>query len=885
MLHRIRKKLAFLFRASRVRRELDQEMAFHIHCLTEELMRQGMDPKAAHREALLRFGSRERVQARTREVRGAALFDETARNLRFALRSMVRSPLFSFTFILTLALCIGFGTGIFSVVDAVLWRPLPYPNPGQLAHAVLYDPSIGKTPGNTSVDGRTWERIREEGGAIERAVYSGWVRGVNLSTDAEAAFVNQQRVGAGYFRTLGIPPRAGREFEAAEDIPGGPPLAIISHGLWTRTFHEDPDILGSTIRLKGEPHTVVGIMPATFQSPTDADVWTPLQASRTGEGGGTNYAVLARVPDGMSLEEADARLAAIEPPTSTQEGVPDRRFGLVPLDETQTAGLRLPLVILLGAIGLMLLVGFANLAGLQIARALAREGEMATRQALGGGAGPLARQTVVENALLGLLGGLAGVVICLLTIEGLETLVQTHLHTWQDVRLDGRALATALSLTILSTLLFSLAPVLKVRNPAINKILVSGSRSVVGRGGHRIRKALLVGQVTMVTALLFAAGLLIRSYGHLEGLEPGFRAQQILTVQYSLDDARYAESESIERLFQETLDRVRLIPGVTHASVALTLPFERPLNLPFRLPGDREQDYRLTNAVYVTPGFFETLGIPLLQGRLFQEGDREDTPLVAVANQAFVQANFESREALGAPVHMGYSGDAGIEIVGVVGNVLQRAEWGDATTPIWETPTLYLAASQASDAFLQQIHVWFSPSWIIRQTGTNPTLAMGVTQAFREIDPELPVARMASLTEVMDQAFATERFEAVFLLVVAGFSLLLAGIGLYGIVAHEVLERRSEMGLRMALGATPGHVVWTTGFSGVLLTFIGMTLGGIVAIPVGRVMVGMIYGITPFDPATLVFLLVVLGSSAAVASFVPASRIGRTDPAKILRES
>lgn len=884
MFRRIRKRISFLLRASKVRNELGEEMAFHIQCLTDDLIRGGMDPKTARREAMIRFGSREGVQSRTREVRGAALFDETMRNFRFALRSMGRNPLFSTTFITTLALCIGIGTAVFSVVDAVLWRPLPYPNPGQLAHAVLYDPALGKVPGNTAVDGRTWERVRDEGAAVERAVYSGWVRGVNLSTDAEAAFVGQQRVGAGYFQVLGIPPSFGREFETAEDVPGGPPVAILSHDLWSRTFNEDPEILGRTIRLKGEAHTVVGILPPDFVSPAEADVWTPLQASRTGEGGGTNYSVLVRAPAGMTLEEADARMAAIQPPMATQEGAPERMFGLVSLDEAEKAGLRLPLVILLGAIGLMLLVGCANLAGLQIARSLSRRGEMATRQALGSGTGAQVRQVIAENAMLGILGGLAGFAVCFLTMEGFETLAQTHLHTWQDVRLDGRALATALGLTALSTILFGLAPVLRVRKPGIQRILVSGSRGVVGRGGHFLRKTLLVGQVAIVTTLLFAAGLLVRSYGHLEGLDPGFESQGILTVQFSMDDARYAEVDDIQRFFHESLTRVRRIPGVTSASVALTLPFERPLNLPFRLAGDVEQTNRLTNAVYITPGFFETLGIPLLRGRFLQDGDRQGTPVVAVANQAFVEANFDGGGALGASVSMGFADEEGIEIVGVVGNVLQRAEWGDGATPLWETPTLYLASAQASGAFMRQIHIWFSPSWIIQGSGLQPTLATQVTQAFREVDPELPVARMTSLQDVMDEAFASQRFEAFFLLVVAAFALILASVGLYGMVAHEVLERRSEMGLRMALGATPGRTVWATGSGGVMLTLVGLVLGGMAALPVGGVIGSLIYGVTPFDPVTMAFLVTVLGLSSTVASFVPAARIGRTDPAEILRE-
>ncbi len=884
MFRRIRAWVVVLFRGSRFRRELEEEMAFHIRCLAEDLIRGGMDPKRALREAKLRFGSRERVQSKSREARGLAWVDEVVRNFRFALRGLVRGPLFAGTFLLTLALCIGFGTAVFSIVDAVLWRPLPYPDPDKLAHAVLYDPASGKSPGNTSVDGRTWELLRDEGQPVEMAVYSGWVRGVNLSTGAAAIFIGQQRVGAGYFRTLGVPPQMGREFGVDEDVPGGPPVAILSHDLWTGTFSADPDILGTTIRLKGEAHTVVGIMPATYRSPADADVWTPLRPSTQGEGGGTNYAILIRVPTGMSMEEADGRLASVRLPASDPGGVQDRRFGLVPLSDVQTAGVRMPLLVLLGAIGLMLVVGCANLASLQIARSVSRRAEMATRQALGSGTRALVRQMVAENVVLGALGGLAGLGVCLIAVEGLESLVHTHLGTWQDVRVDGRVLGAAFGLSTLATILFGVVPVLQVRRSGLHRILVSGSRGLVGKGGHLLRKTLLVCEVAVVTALLFAAGLLVRSYGYLGGMNPGFEPSGVLTVQFSLDDARYAEGEEVQRLFSETLTNVRGLPGVESASAALTLPYQRPLNLPFRLPGDDEQTNRLTNAVYVTPGFFETLGIPVLRGRVFEEGDGANASLVGVANQAFVDEHFEGRAALGTPVNMGFGGGEGVEIVGVVGNVLQQAGWGDAATPIWETPTLYLASAQASDAFLQQIHVWFSPSWIVKATRQHPEFAAQVTRAFSEVAPDLPIARVASLTGVMDEAFATERFEALFLVLVAGFALLLAGIGLYGIVAQEALERSPEMGLRMALGATPVQAIWATGANGVFLTATGLVLGAFLTLPVGRLMVSLIYGIKPSDPTTLVFLVATLALFSVVASFVPSLKVGRMDPGSIMRD-
>jgi predicted permease len=878
------KKLRALFLGRKFREELDEEMAFHIDCLTEDLVREGMDPREARREAVQRFGSQARVQEKAREALGLALVDEFTRNLRLTFRGMARSPLFAGTFVLTLALCIGFGTAVFSIVDAVLWRPLPYPYPDQLAHAVLYQTDLGKSPFNTAVDGRTWERIRDEGGEMERAVYSGWVKGVNLSTESAATYVGQQRVGAGYFQTLGVPPWMGREFEAFEDVPGGPPVAILSHGLWSRTFQEDPEILGRTIRLKGEAHTVVGVMPEDFLSPAEADVWTPLQPSPTGEGSGTNYTILVRVPRGMTVAEGDARLAAVEPPRSQGEDLPEWRFGLVPLDEAQSAGVTLPLMVLLGAIGLMLIVGCANLAGLQIARSLARRGEMATRQALGSGAGALVRQAMVENLTLGALGGLAGLIVAVFAMDGLETLVRSHFETWQDVRLDGRALLWALGLTAVATVLFGLIPVLQATKPDLRQTIVAGTRVGVGGGRHRIRRALLVGEVTMVAVLLFSAGLLVRSYGHLDGMNPGFDAEGVLSVQFSLDDARYAEAEAIHGLFQRSLDGVREIPGVRSAAVALTLPYERPLNLTFRLPGDGEEINRLTNAVYVTPGFFETLGIPLLQGRTFEAADRAGASLVAVANQAFVDTYMEGGSVLGTPLGMGFGAGEDVSVVGVVGNVLQNAGWGAGETPDWETPTLYLAADQASGGFLKGIHVWFSPSWVIDAAGARANLTGDVLEVFRQVDAELPVARMASLSDVMAEAFARERFEASFLIAVSAFALLLAGVGLYGIVAHEVTERRAEMGLRMALGASPRSAILTTGLGGLRLTLAGLLLGLVLAIPVGRALSHLIYGIRPYDPATLLLTVGILILVTGVASFLPASRVGRAEPAGILRE-
>jgi predicted permease len=880
ILQRIVRRMRHLLFKDRFRRELDDEMAFHLEALTQDLVRKGMSPDEARREAHIRFGTPERVHQRSREERGLAVFDETARNFRHALRGLARSPLFASTFVLTLALCIGLGTAVFSVVDAVLWRPLPYPAPEQLAQAVLYNPSVGKTPGNTAVDGRTWERIRDEGAPLDRAVYSGWARGVNLTADDAAAYVQQQRVGTGYFRTLGITPLIGREFTPEEDVPDGPAVAMLSHALWTRTFRADPDMLGKSIRLKGEAHTVVGIMPAEFRSPAEADVWTPLRPSVTGEGSGTNYGVLVRIPDGMSLAEGDSRIASIEPPRQ-EEDAPDRRFGLVGLDETLSADVRTPLEILLGGMILLFVVGCANLAGLQIARAVARRSEMATRRALGSGSGALVRQAVVENLVLGILGGVAGLALAYGGVSGLETVVRNHLGLWQPVGLDGRSLGVALGINGLATFFFGIWPVLQASAPGTHRVLVSGSR-VVGGSSHRLRRILLVGQVAMVTALLFGAGLLVRSYGYLEGLEPGFEPAGVLTAQYSLDDARYADDEAVRRLFDESLRGIREIPGVTSAAVSLTLPYERPLNMPFKLSGDDND--RVTNLVYVSPGFFETMRIPLLQGRPFSDADRPGEPVALIVNQAFADTHLEAASAVGAPIAFRFPGMDGARIVGVVGNVQQSSGWGGSSQPVSETPTVYLATGQTPGSLFRGVHVWFSPNWMIRTAEPTPRIAAQVTDVVRSVDSELPVARTATVARVMADAFARQRFEAAFLISVALFALLLAGVGLYGIVANEVLERRSEMGLRIALGATPGRAAWTTGLSGVRLAAVGLVLGAIGSVGVARIMSHLLYGVSPSDPVTMVGLFLVLTTLAATASFIPARRVVRMDPARILRE-
>ncbi len=883
MIHRVISAVRALFDRDGLRRELDEEMEFHLEQLAEDLMRRGVHPDEARREARQRFGHAERVHERTRSARGVASFDEIGRNVRFAFRSMGRNRLLTGAFIMTLGLCIGFGTAVFSAVDAVLWKPLPYPASDQLALAGLYDPARGEPSGRMGVNGASWMQIRDGADGFQTAVYSGWVKGVNLSTDDAARFVMQQRVGAGFFGTLGVLPFMGREFTPAEDIPGGPALAVLSHDLWMNTFAADPEILGSTVRLKGELHTVVGVMPSEFRSDEKVDVWTPLHPSTSGEGSGINYIAIVRVPAEMTWEEANARFASIEAPQNGN-GETELRIGLTPLEEALSAGYRLPLLVLLGAVGLMILVGCLNLAGIQVSRAMSREIEMSTRQALGSGTGALVRQLLAENVILGLVGGALGLVVATFTLGGLAELFRVNLGTLVPMQIDGRPLAVAIGLTVLATLVFGLVPVVQVRKSDALRLLVSGTRGFAGGRNQLLRKLLMVGQVATVTVLLFCAVLLARSYGHLAQLEPGFDPEGLLTVQLSLDDARYADADAVNRLFEQTLDDLRGVPEITGAAVALSLPYERPLNMPFSLEGDEPgQQPRLANLVYVTPEFFETLRIPLLEGRGVEERDRTDTAPIVVANQALIDAHFEGVATLGSRIQLGGNGEM-LELVGAVGNVQQGGGGWGSNQPVWAAPTLYAPVTQWSSPVLQQVHVWFSPSWILRVASPSPQLAGTIAQVFESHDSELPLARTASLVEVMAEAFSRTRFQAAFLLVVAAFALLLAGVGLYGIVAQEVLQRRREMGIRMALGVSPGRAVVSTGLAGVRLAAWGLLVGSIAAAAAGRVLASLLWGVSPTDPVTILALIGTIGGLALIASFVPAVRMGRLDPATVLRE-
>jgi predicted permease len=816
-----------------------------------------------------------------------ALLETAARDARYALRVLRKTPLFTIAAVVTLALAIAINTAMFSVVDAVLLKPLPYPDAGRLALVVKVDRSEGALYEGTSVDGATWQMIRDHATAVDPAVSSMWPTGINLVAGGRATYVQRQRVGAGFFRVLGVHPFIGREFNADEDRAGGPAAAVLSHGLWRAMFNGDPAVVGRTLMLRGEASTVVGVMPEGFQSGLRADLWTPLRASTTGEGEGDNYAIIARVRAGTEWARADAEMRQIgveilrQRPLTT---VASRQYSLQPLQRGLTAPLRGPLLLLWAAVGVVLLIACVNLAGLMLARASGRTREIATRMALGSGRPAVIRQMLVESLVLALAGGAAGVALGAVALEALKALAANAFDIWQPVSLDFRAAAAAGALSIVACAVFGIAPALHATRLDVQRALIeAGARTVAGSSRRWPRRVLVVAQIALGVVLLVGAGLLMRTFSHLRHLAPGFEATGVVTASVSLDDARYRTANGVSQMFDATLARIRRAPGVEAAGVSLGLPYQRILNLGFRHmdgPQAAAPRGRITSATYVAGDFFQALRIPVRAGRQFDSRDRVDSQGVVIVNEAFAREYFAGEDPVGRRI--AFAGRER-EIVGMVGDVQVRPGWGE-NGPIAAMPLAYVPLAQASDGLVRLVHGWFSPALIVRATGSSEPTVAALRRALDAADPLLPFAAVRTMQDVQEASLAPQRFLMVLLASLASAAVLLAAVGIHGLIATTVVERTREMGIRLALGATLPQAMRSLALPGVFLALVGTAIGAVAATGFVRLLRHFLWGVSASDPMTFAAVAGLLLAVASLASVLPALRILRLDPATTLRQ-
>ncbi len=811
-------------------------------------------------------------------------------DLRFALRQLHRSPGFAAAVIVTLALAIGVNTAVFSLLDGFLLRTLPYPQPERIAALVAHEELKGH-PGqfedDDSSDNAAWRAFQQNVPSVTAAIAGdafgmtdGWNLQTGTSEGGATRYVHGARVSAHYFEVLGIEPALGREFTEQEDQPGAGKAAVLSYNLWRTTFRQDPGILGRTILLKGEPYTVVGVLPRNAQMPSPADLWTPLMPDDPhGICVGDNCLILMRLKPGATWDQVRTQLAHLPPPRNTNLAKQNVWYFPSPLHTYAGSSMRDQTRALMAAVGFILLIACANLAGLMLARIHRRTPEMATRMALGASRARILRQLWIENLVLAIAGGAAGLGLALTLFPAMKQLLPDDMIPIGGFALNGHVLAFAFAAAVVTSLLFGALPAFETRRLDLRSAIASGTRSVSG-GSGRVRQWLIGAEVALTVVLLAGAGLLVRTVMHLEGLAPGFDPANVMSAKASLDDARYHDSAKFHALLRQSVAGMKQIPGVENAAAALSLPYERGLNDGLKiLDGSRAGFEYGSSESWVTPGFFETLHIPILSGRTILDTDSETTQPVAVVNVAFGKKFYNDPSPLGR--HFKSEGTT-FTIVGVVPDVVKQLGMS-AGPPLATEPMIYVSATQINQAVVNLANMWFQPSWIVRTRGPMGDIAGRMQQALAGVDPGLPFSGFYSMEDLLHQQLQMQRIEVTLLATLAGLALLLSSVGIYALVSNLVVQRTREIGIRIALGSTLTQAMRHIASSGVAAAIGGIVAGLAGSFLVLRVMKGAIYGVGTYDPVTLASVPLLLLAIAAAASVLPALRIARIDPAETLR--
>ena len=882
LLPKTRSFLRNLFFHRRVEQDLDQEVRSHLQLLMDEKLRAGMSRIQAARAARMELGGAEQVKEQVRDKSLGNGLHSLLADCRFSLRQLRKNPGFILTVVLTLALSVGANTAIFSLVNALLLKSLPYPHPERMG--TIYTRIIGSSAASDerhNVNGEQWELLRDNVPALISAVSGGRTSGVNLKAGSHVQYVQDGRVSAHYFDVLALQPILGRNFSEDQDRPHGPGAVILSYNLWRNVFGADPGILGQTILLKSEPHAVAGVLPQGATTPLNADVYTPIQPDREGEGRGTNFRCIVRLRDGATWQQADVQINRTWLSRAGRyelAGNPGAKvsYHTVPLQKGQTDSLRPQVLALMLAAGFILLIACANLAGLTLVRMMRRTPEVATRLALGASGWQIQRQFWIENLLLALVGGAFSVGVGFLALKKLFLLFPEHFLPVVSVPLDGGVMTFTLTASVLTSVLFGMLPALAARRVDLRSSMAT--RAVAGSGNLRLRQGLIAGEVALTVMLLAGAGLLIRSLIHLQTLPPGFRPDGIMVAKASLDDVRYHDPATFRKVLDQSTAAMRQIPGVENAAVGLDLPYEFVGNDWVTLSDGKEAGQQGgADWVYVTPGYFETLQMPLLAGRVFTNADDPHSQHVVVVNQSFARKFYAGSNPVGRYI------DKDMLIVGEVADV-PISSGLDPVAPLETEQTMYFPAAQLDASLLALLHVWHQPDWIVRTASPVEGLTASMQRALAAADPNLPASGFYSMKDLLARTLATQRIEVALLGAMAALALLLSAVGIFALVANMVAQRTREIGIRMALGSSIGQAMVQMGRSGAGASLLGVVLGLALSAGALRVMRSVLYGVGIYDNTTIFAVVVMLAAVTLLATAIPTLRIAGIDPARTLRE-
>src|SRR5712664_51271 len=873
-----------LSRRTQMEAQLEKELSFHLEQHTSQLIGRGIPPDEARRQARLALGGPEQVKEKCRDARGTRWLEDLLQDTRYALRTFRRKPGFTVVALLILSLGIGATTVMFTVINSVLLKPLSYPEPDRLVTLRGFTEAFGELWGCSNLD---FGDVKRESQTLALAAWT--YSGGTISEPGEPEYVNGRQISAELFSTLGISPLQGRAFRLDEDRPGAAAVAIISYGLWQRDFGGQPSTIGMSLVYDGKTYTVVGIAPGGFQLDGEADVFTPLEQRQNTDPRMQNRAarflrVMARLRPGFGLAEARAELALIA--RHLAEEYPKSNAGLsmipYPLQKELVGDVGSTLWLLLCAVGLVLLIACVNIASLLLARAVSRERELAMRVALGAGRGRLARQCLTESAMLGLGGGLFGVGLASVSIHPFVAFWPGSLPRAEEVHLDWRVLVFAVGASLFCGFLFGLAPALRVPVRGVEQALRSGARSIAG-SSRRLHSAFVISEIAIAVALLVSAGMLGHTLLALSSLDPGLNVHDVMAARFALSPGAVANPEQIQAAWQEVLDRARRVPGVESVTLADIIPMREGENsLPYWTtatpPPANQEPFALASCV--TPDYLKVMGIPLRQGRFFNEHDRMGSELVVVIDDNLAQHAFGGKDAVGKRLWIRAMGAVPVRVVGIVGHVRHWGLASDDQSRVRDQMCYPFAQVPAP-----LLHFFSSIMSIAARTTTPPlNVVEPLRRQLRGAAGDQALYEVRTMEQLVSASLARQRFLLLLFGIFAGLALLLACIGIYGVLAYLTGQRVPEIGVRMALGATAREVVWLVLRQSLVMIFAGVAAGALAALAAGRLLERSVEGVRSVEPLAFAITIPVLVIAALFASFVPARRASRVDPVSALRQ-
>jgi putative ABC transport system permease protein len=881
----LRTRLRGLLRKKSVEREMEEELRFHVRMRAEENVRRGMTPDEAERAALVSFGQVSRVKEYCRDFKGGGLLETLLKDIRFGARTLGKNRGFTLVAVLTLALGIGANTAIFSVVEAVLLRALPYPDADRVVllwenNRMRNRPRNVVNPGNLA-DWREQSRSFDEVAGFVDQRYS-------LTGGGEPEEVAAQAATPNLFRLLGARPELGRTLLPGDEAGGRQDVAVISHGLWRRRFGGSPEVVGKVVNLDGRGVTVVGVMPPDFrwfikensQSGKPAEVWVPLElpeqqgAARRGR----YMSAVARLRDGVTVEHARSELDTIAARIEAEYPGFGKGWGVsvVPLREQLSGEIKPALLVILGAVGFVLLISCVNVANLLMARAAGRRKEMALRAALGAGRLRIIRQLLTESLLLAVIGGALGLLISGWCVEALVALSPPNLLGAGQVGVNLTVLAFTLCVSLLTGVAFGVVPAVETSRLNLSESLKESSRGNVGGGrAGRVRGALVVVEIGLSLVLLVGAGLMVRSFLRLQAVDPGFDASNLLTMRVMLPETRYPEPGKQIEFFRRAAERIRTLPGVRDVGAVSALPFaDLGAATSFTVEGRPAlpSGEKLTTDVRVADeNYFRAMNIPVVAGRTFTEQEAVEDRKVAVVNETMARRHFPGEDPVGRRILVNMSGEpAPTEIIGVVGDARYDKLEGELRPMVYWTPPRLTYASM---------------TFVVRAAGGGDPGGLGpaAVREIQSVDKDQPVSDVRTMESWLAESTARTRFGTLLLGAFACAALLLAAVGIYGVISYSVAQRRNEIGIRMALGAQGRDVLRLVVGQGMKLVLAGVGLGLVGALVLTRLMSVLLYGVEASDPATFAANALLLTAVSLVACYIPARRATRVDPLTALR--